>query len=121
MKALSIQQPYAWLIVHGWKDIENRDWSTRLRGLILIHAGKRFDLEGYRAIQAAYPDVPVPDVERFELGGIVGQCDIIDCVTASASRWFVGPYGFVLTNARPLDFRPLPGKLGFFEVKGDIS
>jgi len=24
MYALSIRQPWAWLIVHGWKDIENR-------------------------------------------------------------------------------------------------
>jgi len=32
MKALSIRQPYAWLIIHGYKDIENRTWGTRVRG-----------------------------------------------------------------------------------------
>ncbi|WP_206002040.1 ASCH domain-containing protein [Paraburkholderia aromaticivorans] len=41
MKALSIRQPWAWLIVKGHKDIENRTWSTRFRGRVLIHAGAR--------------------------------------------------------------------------------
>ena len=40
MKALSIRQPWAWLILHGGKDIENRDWATRFRGRVLIHASK---------------------------------------------------------------------------------
>ena len=40
MLALSIRQPWAWLIVHGWKDIENRTWRTRVRGRFLIHAAK---------------------------------------------------------------------------------
>lgn len=40
MIALSIRQPWAWLILNGWKDIENRDWTTRVRGRILIHAAK---------------------------------------------------------------------------------
>lgn len=39
MKALSVRQPWAWLIVNGYKDIENRDWSTQQRGRIWIHTG----------------------------------------------------------------------------------
>lgn len=38
MKALSIRQPWAWLIVNGHKDIENRSWPTRFRGKFLVHA-----------------------------------------------------------------------------------
>ena len=40
MKAITIKQPYASLIVEGIKDIENRTWKTNYRGRILIHAGK---------------------------------------------------------------------------------
>jgi hypothetical protein len=40
MKALSIRQPWAWLIVNGYKDIENRSWATKFRGPVLIHAAK---------------------------------------------------------------------------------
>ena len=38
--ALSIRQPWAWLIVNGHKDIENRDWPTNFRGRLLVHAGQ---------------------------------------------------------------------------------
>jgi len=37
-KVLVIRQPWAWLIVHGYKDIENRTWKTRYRGALLIQA-----------------------------------------------------------------------------------
>ena len=41
MKALSIRQPWAWLIVNGYKDIENRTWSTDFRGRVYVHAGRK--------------------------------------------------------------------------------
>ena len=85
MKTLSVRQPWAWLIVYGGKDIENRSWRTPYRGPLLIHAGKRIDQ------------------------------DACDCVTTSDSRWFEGPYGWVLANARPLPFEACNGKLGLFE------
>jgi hypothetical protein len=37
---LSIRQPWAWLVAHGWKNIENRTWPTGFRGRFLIHAAK---------------------------------------------------------------------------------
>ena len=39
LKAISIRQPWAWLIVNGYKDVENRVWFAKLRGRVLIHAG----------------------------------------------------------------------------------
>ena len=39
MKAITIKQPWASLIVEGIKDIENRTWKTSFRGRVLIHAG----------------------------------------------------------------------------------
>jgi len=116
MKALSVRQPWAYLIVQGLKTIENRTWPTRVRGSVLIHAGKTMDPEDHLWIRLTYPDVPLPPLEALERGGIVGQCDIIACVRTSESRWFFGPYGFVMAHASPLPFRPLKGQLGFFEV-----
>lgn len=40
-KALSIQQPWAWLIISGNKLVENRTWSTDWRGTLAVHAGKK--------------------------------------------------------------------------------
>jgi ASCH domain len=38
MKALTLRPHWAWLVVNGYKNIENRSWPTRLRGRIWIHA-----------------------------------------------------------------------------------
>ena len=129
MKAISVRQPWAWLIVGGHKDIENRDWPTKFRGPILIHAGKAPDGEAMNDLRCYRHPVTkdsLPSIadcpfaggrEIYEMGGIVGEAEIVDCVTSSASPWFVGCFGFVLRNARPLPFRPLRGQLGIFEVK----
>jgi len=110
--AISIKQPWAWLIIAGHKDIENRGWETRYRGPVLIHAGKKMDFDPKVGWDWDWPDISPPD--RFDVGGIVGQAEIVDCVTESSSPWFFGRYGFVLRNARPLPFRPCRGQLGFF-------
>ena len=43
VRALSIRQPWAWLIIHAGKDIENRIHNTRHRGPLYIHAPKTVD------------------------------------------------------------------------------
>jgi len=114
MKALSIQQPWAWLIVNGYKDIENRDWLTKGRGRVYIHAGKKIDKDAIWWIKQEFPHIPLP--EQFENGGIVGEARIVDCVEQSNSPWFFGKFGFVIKEAKPLSFIPYKGQLGFFEV-----
>ena len=102
MKALSIRQPWCERILHEGKDIENRTWSTKYRGQVLIHASKTFD--GAKA-----------DSKGFDMGGFVGVAEIIDCVSESDSEWFMGDYGFVLRNPIPLPCMiPFKGALGFF-------
>jgi hypothetical protein len=54
-------------------------------------------------------------MDDLPTGGIVGSISIIDCVTASSSAWFRGPFGLVLRDGMPLPFRSCKGKLGFFE------
>lgn len=125
MKALSIRQPWAWLILHAGKDIENRDWYTPVRGRILIHAGKGMTRDEYEdaastaavvaAIDANAP-LELPPFEVLQRGGIVGEVEIVDCVRDSESPWFFGKYGFVLRNPKVLPFTPYRGQLGFFYV-----
>jgi len=116
-KALSIKQPWAWLIVHGGKDIENRTWNTKLRGRFLVHAGKSPDKE---AMKRFVQDRNKMESQGFinpddlKYGGIIGSVEIVDVVEKSDSKWFQGPYGFVLQNPEPLDFVPLKGQLNFF-------
>ena len=116
MKALSIRQPWAWLIVHGHKPVENRTWSTSHRGELLIHAGKAFDADGLAIVLEAFPHMSGVLPQQFDLGGIVGTAQLLDCVTSHPSRYFTGPYGFVMHQARPLAFVPCRGELSFFNV-----
>src|ERR1700694_5231007 len=95
MKVIVIRQPWAWLIVHGYKDIENRSWATRYRGTLLIQRSatrpSKSKLEEIRLLLRRR-GVELP--EEFERGGIVGQVQLEDCVTSSGSRWFEGPIGW---------------------------
>ncbi len=72
MKALSVWQPYASLIIDGHKRFETRSWPTRYRGSLVICAGthelsllERRDI-GYR------PQVLGKDVEWYFLLGYPG-------------------------------------------------
>jgi hypothetical protein len=134
MLALSIRQPWASLILKGGKDIENRDWPTKYRGRILIHAAKGMTRAEHEdaihfAVQAIQADPRNKDANRrttlrdlgFDFdalprGGIVGSVEITACVADSASPWFVGKYGFMLRDPKPLPFTPWKGQLGFFDV-----
>lgn len=130
MKCLSIRQPWAWLIIHGGKDIENRDWPTKVRGRVLIHASKGMTAEEYSDANWTARNVPTPPgavgtgvciplSSNLQRGGIIGSVEIVDCVSASTSPWFFGRFGFVLRNPIALPFRPYKGRLGFFDVPED--
>ena len=115
VRALSIRQPWAWLIVNGHKDIENRSWSTKYRGPLLIHASaKKPEVTLLADIEQHY-EVDLP--KTFDLGGIVGLANVVDCVGESRSVWMQGPVGRKLANARPLPFLPVLGKLGLFRLE----
>jgi hypothetical protein len=123
MRALSIRQPWAWLILNAGKDIENRDWrprnpALRFRGTCLIHTGIALQpiSDELRAWVSQTSGVDLPRSDELLRGGIVGQVDIIDVVGASSSPWFEGPCGLVLANPKPLSFFACRGRLGFFEI-----
>lgn len=133
LKALSVRAPWWWFILHGGKDIENRDWSTSFRGTIYLHSSSWWNLSAVSEdsidaveIRRGLPPLPHPAETTYrqmrDVGGsIVGQVDIVGCVSRSDSPWFFGRYGFVLANpiayAKPV---PCKGSLGFFEVPDTV-
>ncbi|WP_051230322.1 ASCH domain-containing protein [Epilithonimonas caeni] len=105
MKALSIKQPWASLIAHGIKDIENRTWKTNFRGRVFIHASAKWDERSNSnnpddiftwTQRKAIPDkvgskfldygVLVKDDET-PVSAIIGEVDIVDCVINHQSIW----------------------------------
>lgn len=126
MKAISIRQPWAWLIVNGHKDIENRTWRTTYRGPMLIRASKGMTRAEYDAArqmaEGIDPLIIFPRFDALARGGIVGAAVITDCTRASGSPWHMPDcWGFRLIWARDLPFVPLTGRLGFFDVPPEIA
>lgn len=123
MKALSIRQPWAHLIIHGGKDIENRTWTTKLRGRFLVHASKGMTRQEHQVVAefCARRVLPMPPAyEQLKRGGIVGSVELLDCVCTSQSTWYMGEVGFVLANAAPLPFIECAGRLGFYSVADEV-
>jgi hypothetical protein len=117
MKCLSIRQPWAWAIINGGKDIENRTWSTKFRGRFLVHASQGFDRDGFMFMFSNLDRLGLTSLPLyFEQGGLIGTIELIDCVETSKSVWFEGPYGFVLKNPKIIEFKTCKGHLGFFDL-----
>lgn len=127
MKAISLWQPWASAIAVGSKRIETRHWTTRYRGLLAIHAAKRWgpDEREFAAVEFTLGRLP----ERIPLGAIVAVARLIDVqpteelkLSVSAVERLYGNYGpgrfgWVLDDIRALP-EPIPfkGAQGFFDV-----
>lgn len=120
--ALSIRQPWAWLIVRGYKDVENRTWKTMFFGRIWVHAGKGMTADEYEACAdvCAPLGVLLPRKDLLLRGGIIGSVTLVECVEKSTSPWFVGPFGFVLRDPQECDFVECPGQLNFWQPPATI-
>lgn len=135
MLALSVQQPWPWMIFHAKKVIENRDWpppQALFGQRIAIHASKRRQpIEPVDIMSEIYGwgvenwwDVPIPALRDLPVGVLLGTV-ILDGVTRTGdargdgkrSKWFTGPYGWILMQpkllAEPLQAR---GFLGLWPV-----
>lgn len=135
MKALSVRQPWASLLVmkhprndrRPIKDIENRKWRPRTLQMpfeCLIHASQTFEENDFPIIRerCAKLGIEVPDPELLPRGAYIGQVTIFNVVTASASPWFVGPFGFEIIDPLPF-IRPIPaaGLPGFWDVDAEFA
>jgi uncharacterized protein (UPF0264 family) len=131
VKALSIKQPWATLLVHGRKTIEVRRWQLRFRGQLLIHAARISDDR-----DEAWQRVPDDLREQAQkVGGIVGVGRLDDCkvyrnlgafVADQAKHlndpsWFEpsGLFGLCFSELRPLPFQVVKGNVKLFDVDLD--
>lgn len=147
MYALTIQQPWIWAIEHAGKRIENRTcYPPRfiLEGdAFALHAGKTFNEDGFTGLREE--NIMVPDSEPLPLGCVCGIAkvkppilkalyddghnviQVIECGSqnriqlGSQAKWFVGPYGWPLTELEWLmDPIPCRGNQGFWRLPDDV-
>ncbi len=130
-KALSLKQPYAWLIANGYLLVDDRTWGTQYRGPVLIHASKGL-YEVYYDYLKLHTDIPLPDKDKLEYGGVVGIANLVLCcrpgelpndISRQQRAHFGGVhqeyFGFLFEQAQPLALMPCRGKLGIFEIDID--
>jgi hypothetical protein len=122
--ALSVRQPWAWAIVHGSKDVENRskaaiDKGNMKPGRIAIHASQGMTRDEYEHAAAFMTRIGVncPRPDELVRGGIIGAVTVTQFVRNHASPWFFGPQGLVLADKEAFEPVPCLGALGFFRWK----
>ncbi len=127
MKALSIRQPWAELILQGRKTIELRTWQTNYRGRIAIHASQTVQEEDCLAYGL--------DPARVVRGALVGTVELVDILALDEVSWealrdqhlslrdFSGPmYGWRVEDPQRLP-QPIPmlGRMSLFNVPDEVT
>lgn len=128
MKGLTIREPWASLIVNGYKKYEFRSFKTNYRGKILIHAGLK--LESDSALK--FKDYNF----NYGHGEIIGEATISDCILVDAEfedkLYKINPlvygrskharkYAWKLDNVIMYEKRiPYKGQLGLWNYDGNI-
>ena len=124
MKVLTIKQPWANLIIEGYKKYEFRSWKTNYRGKILIHAGLSTDKEYIKECNCYNLD--------YINGAIIGEIEIVDCILVDDKmnnelnitnpivyrHNYVGKYAWKIENAK-IYKKPIyiKGKLGLWNYE----
>ena len=105
MKAITIKQPWASMIVDGTKVLEIRSWPTNYRGPIAIHAGKEIDRLACQ--EFGY------DPDRIPRGVVLATAQLTDCADLKVGEWrgFGWSFDIIRKFVRPI---PAKGKLGFW-------
>jgi len=128
VKALTIRQPWAWAVIYGGKDVENRRRRTSYRGPLLIHAGMDADPDPGASSRLLWT---MADPEAFgqpraawrAREAIIGVVHLADVLTDSPSPWAaVGSYHWVFEFPAAVDpFIPCRGRPGLWIPPADVA
>ena len=125
MKALTIKEPWATLIIEGYKEYEFRSWKTNYRGKILIHAGKSLEKDKAKKFKEYNLE--------YSCSEIIGEAELVDCIKVTdefdnelkkknslvyGNSGHVQNYGWKLENIKKYDKKiKVNGKLGLWNYE----
>lgn len=128
MKAISIKQPWASLIVNGYKEYEFRSWNTKFRGKVYIHASKEVEKESLQRFEQLGLNYPT--------GQIIGSAVITNCIPITkefetalieenplvyGARENRTGYAFQMESIQKFEHPvPMKGMLGFWNVAEEL-
>lgn len=148
MRVLTVRQPWAWAIIHGGKDVENRvrNIAGDYRGPVAIHAAQTVDIDaltttniiGAVAIKRLFAGQGHPSTfKESPRGAIIGVVDIVGAhralginpgevngcgASGMCSAWAEpATWHLELANPRPLA-EPIPfrGALGLRRLPDEV-
>ncbi len=126
MKAVTLIQPAASLVVLGACRLDVRAWRTAHRGRVAVYASRALP-QGSRELCTCEPvrsalraGLGHDDWRRLPLGALLGTVELIDC-TPVEEDGLPGGWAWVLDNPEPLA-EPVPyrGRLGIFDVPDEL-
>lgn len=122
MKAITLKEPWASLVVNGYKTYEFRSRKTNFRGKILIHAAKCCDKNNIDRFKSYNLD--------YGVGEIIGEAEIVDCIKVTEplrkhlleldnvvykESGYKETYAYVIKNAKKYDkYIPCKGNLSIW-------
>lgn len=125
MKVLTIREPWASLIINGYKKYEFRSWKTNYRGKILIHTSQKIEKE----MLSRFKDYNL----NYVSGSIIGEAELTDCILVDeefnqnlrkidnvvyGKSNHVEKYAWKLENIKKYDKSiPMKGKLGLWNIE----
>jgi len=129
MKAITVCQPYPWLMLQPESDprhkrVENRNWATNYRGDLAIHAGIS---QGWLS---TYTGLEPYESDQLIFGAVVGIVRVVACWKIEEIERFVGgpflwvkhhqhtqgPFCWVFDRVRALKYpQPCKGAMGLWE------
>ena len=128
---LSMHQPWASLLVYGFKRYEGRDWESNFKGKLWIHATSKkperslieeIEDECEKLYGIEHPPFP----KHYPTSCVLGAIDMVDCIKASDYKDIPGAFKetsssnflFVCKNPRILDIPlKLPGQPKIFNLE----
>jgi hypothetical protein len=132
-RAISIRQPWAYLVASGTKTMEIRTWATNYTGPLLIHASQKLDKVALEAFEEI-----IPVVGELAQGAYIATVYMTGCIllgknsfeahTSEHLNWAFYPgvrnglYGHRYRDARWLS-QPVPrrGQLGIYHVVDELQ
>lgn len=127
MKVLTLNEPFATLIMNKKKYIETRSWKTNYRGELYIHAGKKkIDKKIYEREEL----IKLINNDEMHNSKIICKCDLVDCIYMTdeyiqyikdneyqqfvCGEYKVGRYAWILDNIELIDPIVAKGQLGIW-------
>lgn len=137
VKVLTVKQPWAFLLIAGLKDVENRNWPTNYRGELFIHASveKSFDWDAliwlmeqkrmgeFWTVIRHFGLILKGELEKCkitkhheEFGAILGSVNLTGCISNSTSPWAMpdSKFHWLVSDAKPITPIPARGSLSIW-------